>query len=102
MKVYALDFSDPNTNPLARFSTFAHLLNVFIPLLIVGAALLLLVMLLYGAFTILTAAGNPENIKKAQKIFTFAILGLIVVILSFLFVKLISIIFNISAPIQGL
>jgi len=74
-------------------------LNVFIPLLIVGAALLLLVMLLYGAFTILTAAGNPENIKKAQKIFTFAILGLIVVILSFLFVKLISIIFNIAAPI---
>ena|SRR3990172_2850903 len=99
MDVYALDLSDPNVNPFARISTFAHLLNVILPLLIVGAALLLLVMLLYGGFNWIKAGGNPENLGKAQKTMTFAILGLIIVVLSFLFVKLISIIFNIAAPI---
>ena len=88
-----------NTFPAARIATFANLLNVIIPLLIVGAAVLLLVMLLYGAFKWLTAGGTSENIAKAQKIISFAILGLVVVIMSFILVKVISIIFNISAPL---
>lgn len=98
MIVYALDLSDPNVNPLAKFPDIASLMNIFLPILIAGAAVLLLIMLLYGAFTWITAGGNPENVAKAQKIMTFAILGLIIVVLSFLFVKLISLIFNIASP----
>ncbi len=87
------------TFPPARFGSIGGLLNIIIPILIFGAALLLLVMLLYGGFTMLTAGGNPENVEKAKKIMTFAIIGLIVVILSFLFVKIIGIIFNIALPL---
>lgn len=99
MDVYALDISDPAKNPLAKFANIASLLNLFIPILIIGAAFLLLIMLLYGGFTWITAGGTPENLAKAQKIMTYAILGLVIVVLSFLFVKLISIIFNIAAPL---
>ena len=99
MDVYALDISDPTVNPLAKFANIAALLNIFIPILIIGAAFLLLIMLLYGGFTWITAGGTPENLAKAQKIMTFAIIGLVIVILSFLFVKLISIIFKIDAPL---
>ncbi|MBI4225830.1 hypothetical protein HY612_01835 [Candidatus Roizmanbacteria bacterium] len=90
---------NPTTFPGAKFMTIANLMNIFLPLLMIGAALLLLVMLLYGGFTLITAGGNPENVAKAQKIMTFAILGLVIVILSFLAVKLITIMFNISVPI---
>ena|SRR3989338_3578355 len=99
MDVYALDLSNQTVNPLAKFGDIASLLNLFIPILIIGAALLLLIMLLYGGFTWITAGGTPENLAKAQKIMTFAIIGLVIVILSFLFVKLISIIFKIDAPL---
>lgn len=87
------------TFPAAKFGTIANLVNIFLPLLIVGAAILLLMMLLYGGFTWITSSGNPENLAKAQKIMTFAILGLVIVILSFAMVKLITVIFNIAAPI---
>lgn len=99
MDVYAINFSDPNVNPLAKISTIGHLVNIFIPALISGAAILLLVMLLYGGFTWMTAGGNPENLGKAQKIMTFAILGLAIVVLSFVFVKIFTTIFNIAAPL---
>lgn len=79
--------------------SFASLLNIVVPLLIIGAALLLLFMLLRGAFIWLTAGDNPENVKNAQKTITFAIFGLIVVVCSFLLVKLIGIIFNIDTVI---
>ncbi|OGK26766.1 hypothetical protein A3C28_01835 [Candidatus Roizmanbacteria bacterium RIFCSPHIGHO2_02_FULL_39_9] len=90
---------DPTTFPPAQVATIANLLNVIIPLLNIGAALLLLLMLLYGAFTWITAGGNPENLKRAQKIITFAVFGLFIVLLSYLGVKLITIIFNINVPI---
>lgn len=99
MDVYALDFSNPAVNPFAKISTFGHLLNVILPILIIGAAVLLLVMLLYGAFTWITAGGSAENVAKAQKIMTYAILGLVLVILSFVFVKLFTTIFRFTAPI---
>ena len=99
MDVYAIDFSKETVNPLARISTIGHLMNIFLPILIGGAAIILLVMFLYGSYTWLTAGGSSENVAKAQKIMTYAILGLILVVLSFLFVKLITVIFNISAPI---
>lgn len=100
MGVYAaIDLSNETTNPIAKFGTIGSLMNILIPTLIIGAAFLLLVMLLYGAYSIITSGGNAENMAKAQKTFTFAILGLVVVVLSFLFVKLISLIFKIQAPI---
>lgn len=86
------------TFPPAQVATIANLMNVVIPLLNIGAAILLLLILLYGAFTWITAGGNPENLKRAQKIITFAVFGLFIVLLSYLGVKLITIIFNINAP----
>ena len=99
MDVYAIDFSNPAVNPLAKISTIGHLLNVILPTLIIGAAVLLLLMLLYGAFTWITAGGSSENVAKAQKIMTYAILGLVLVILSFVLVKLFTTIFRFTTPI---
>ena len=99
MDVYAIDLSNPTNNPLARIGTIGQLLNVFLPALTTGAAVLLLIMLLYGSYTWITSGGSADNVAKAQKIMTYAVLGLILVVLSFLFVRIINTMFKLSAPI---
>lgn len=98
MDVYALNIADKTKNPLARIGDIGTLLNVLIPLMMVGAGLIFLVMLLAGAFTFLTSGGNPENLKKAQGTLFAAVLGLFVVIISYLVVKLLGFFFNITLP----
>ncbi|NTU46459.1 hypothetical protein HGA88_02435 [Candidatus Roizmanbacteria bacterium] len=96
MSVYAVDLSNPNINPAAQFSSIGTILNIILPLFMLGGSLLFLVMLLYGAYTYMTAGGSPENIKKAKLTITFSVLGLALVISSYVIVKLIGIIFNID------
>lgn len=95
--VFAVDIN-PTIFPPARFSNLGSFLNLVIPLITSGAALILLFMLIWGGYTILTAGGNPENIKKAQKIFQFAILGFVIIITSYLAVKILGVIFQINFP----
>jgi len=47
----------------------------------IGAVFLLL--LLYGGFIYMTAAGNPEQVEKAKKILKNAVIGLLIILLSY-------------------
>ena len=85
--------------PARKFGTIADILNAVIPMIILSSALLLLVMLFWGAFMIITGGDNPEQIKKARTLITHAILGLTIVAISFFLVKLIARIFNINLPL---
>lgn len=96
--VYALDINAGNFAP-ATIANFASILNVILPLLILGAALLFLAMLLRGAFTWLTAGDKAESIATAQKTIIFAGLGLALVAFSFLFLKIITFVLGITLPI---
>lgn len=53
-----------------------------------GIALLLMI---FGAFQMITSAGNPEAIKKGQEQFTSAIIGLLFIIFSTLLLKIIGV-----------
>jgi len=88
----------PTLFPPARFANISSFLNLIIPLLMSLAAVVFLFMLIWGGYAILTASGNPENIKKAQKIFQFSFLGFIIIIVSYLLVKILGIIFKINFP----
>ncbi|MEK7070735.1 MAG: hypothetical protein AAB966_02925, partial [Patescibacteria group bacterium] len=77
---------------------FASILNLVMPIIMAGAALTFFGIMLYGAYTIITASGNPENITKAQKIFKFAIIGLVIVLAAFLIIKLIEFAINTNIP----
>ncbi|MCS7093485.1 MAG: hypothetical protein NZL96_03655 [Patescibacteria group bacterium] len=55
--------------------------------------LVLFVMFVYGSFQYLTSFGNPERVKKAQAIFRYALIGLIVFISSYLILTVIDILF---------
>ena len=44
--------------------------------------LIAVVLIIYGGFVWLTAAGNEENVDKAKKIISAAVIGLIVILLA--------------------
>lgn len=99
--VYAqVNLADPSKFPIAQYGTVASLVNIFSPILITGGAMLFLVMTLMAGFDVLTAAGSPEKIAKAQKTFMFAIVGLVIIIASYLIVKLLGVMLGIQAELK--
>ncbi|MFZ6035265.1 MAG: hypothetical protein ACOYUB_03935 [Patescibacteria group bacterium] len=87
--VYALTI-DESTFPAAKYSNLGILLNVALPLVMAGAGLIFLSMMLMGAFNIITHGDQPDALKKAYSTMTFAVVGLLIVIASFLIVRVIG------------
>lgn len=76
--------------------------NIYINVIRWSLGLLSLVaitVMLYGGFTWMTAAGNDEKIGKAKKILTYATIGLVIIISSFV---LVSTVFKTAANVSGL
>lgn len=86
--------------PIAQqFSNLGSILNLVIPLLIITATIIFLFMMIFGAISIMTAGGTPENLEKAKKLFQFSIAGFILIMVSYLSVKVIAKILNIDLPL---
>ncbi len=101
MTVFAeVNFGDGNRFQVARFGSVSSIVNIFSPILISGGAILFLVMTLSAAFNVLTAAGSADKIAKAQKTFMFAIVGLVLVISSYLIVRLLGSILSIENELK--
>jgi hypothetical protein len=90
---------NPTTFPAARFNNLASILNIILPLLMIGAGVLALLMGLLGGIKWITSGSNPESLKKAQQTITMAAGGLLFVLLSYVFMKLIGLIFKIPVPL---
>lgn len=86
----AVDFSQPNVNPVAKFGNLSKLLNQVLPTLMIVSSLVCLAMLLVGAFSYVTSSGEQEKTQKARKTITYSILGLVLIFLSYLLVTVVS------------
>lgn len=101
MDVYAqVNLADPGRFAVAKYASVASLINIFSPILITGGAMLFLVMSIMAGFDVLTAAGSPDKIARAQKTFMFAIVGLVLIIASYLIVKLLGVMLGIQAELK--
>lgn len=89
-------FVNSTNFPAARFFDLSTLLNIIIPNLVIFAAILFIGMLAYGGFMFMKSTGKAEDLKKAQQVIIYAIAGLLIVLSSFLLVKLIASIFDIQ------
>ena len=98
MNVYAIDLSDKNINPVAKFSNFASLANLILPNLLIGAGVILFIMFIMAGFTYMGSDGNPEKLKKAQMLLTFSVVGFALVLASFIIIRVIASIFRITLP----
>ena len=99
MVLAQLQIDNPEINPVAKFGDFASILNQVIPIIVGFAGVVAFGVALYGAYMVITAAGDPEKFKAAQKVFKSAIIGVIIVILSFLAMKVLEFILGIDLPI---
>lgn len=68
-------------NPL-KATSFAELINRITNWLLVIGAPILVLMIIIGAFQIMTGAGNPENITKGRHTITYAIIGYALLLIS--------------------
>lgn len=98
--VFAMNIADPNSNPLAKIASLSTILNVVIPLLMTIAGLVFLFMLISGGFKYITSGDSPEQVKKAQSTFVTAVIGLLIVVSSFIIVKLLAYFFHVDVMIQ--
>jgi len=96
--VFAIDINPSSFVP-AKITSIATLMKVILPLLMTGAALFFLIILFQAAFKILTAGDNKEMIAKSQKTIGFAVLGLVLIVGSFLLVRIIGMILKIPLPL---
>ena len=62
------------------------IINYFLGLL----GLIAVAFLIYAGVLMVTAGGNEEQVAKAKKIITYAVIGLIIVILSFAIVQFVA------------
>ncbi len=51
------------------------------------AGLIAAAIIVFGAYSLITSSGEPENIAKAQKMITAAVIGLIIAAIAFLIVN---------------
>ena len=94
--VHAIEINPDNFTP-AKITSIQNLMNIILPLLMTFTSLFFLIMLFKSAFRILTAGENKEEVEKAKKTISFAVLGLIIIISSFLFVRIIAKILQIES-----
>lgn len=66
-------------NPLQCGDLFCALSSIIRAIRIVSLPICML-MILWGAFRILTSGGNPENVKQGRQIIWYALIGFLVII----------------------
>lgn len=68
-------------NPL-RFGSLEEILDAIAGFLFRISIPLVVIFIIIGAFQLLTARGNPENISKGRKTITWAVIGFVVILLA--------------------
>ncbi len=78
---YGLDTAAPNA--LTKQDDIATQSGKIIKAILGLTGIILLYLLVFGGFTWMTAGGNPEKIEKARKLITSAIIGFILMFMSY-------------------
>lgn len=98
--VYAeVDFSQTSVNPIAKFDSVTTLVNLIVPIMMLIGGIITLSMLLLGAYKYLTSEGNPEKISKAQSVLIYAVLGLFLIVASFVITRIIGYVLKVDMPL---
>lgn len=92
------DDTVPITGPAGFIAgeTLGDVISRIIPYVYVFAGIGLLLMLISGGFSLLTAASDPKKLDSGKQRITYAIVGFFIVILSYWGVQLIALIFGLE------
>ena len=68
----------------------SEIITALLPYIFAGAGILLLLFLLYGGISLMTAGGDPKAVQSARSKITGALIGFVIVFISFWLVQLIG------------
>jgi ABC-type multidrug transport system fused ATPase/permease subunit len=81
-------YADANTVFKFENKTIADIIGGLLPYIYVIAGLLLLLMLISGGIALMTSAGNPDKSKAGYGKITGALIGFIIVFVSYFIAKI--------------
>jgi uncharacterized membrane protein len=84
----------PNTN-------ITSIVTALLPYIFTVSGLALLVYLIIGGISFMTAGSDPKQVETAKAKITSALIGFVIVFISYWIVQLVGIVFNIQ-PIQDI
>lgn len=87
---------DPEGMNFGSGTKITHLINYLLPTIFYLAGLILFVMLIVGGFGMLTSGGNPDKMKAAQGKITSAVIGFVIIFISYWLMRILEIVFGIS------
>lgn len=87
---FGLVFSDVEIPNVVKAQSFGELISKVAQFFLQVAAPLLTIAIIVSGYLFITAAGNPNQIETAKKIFAWSIVGFIIVVLAETLVKVIT------------
>ncbi len=79
-----------------KFPNMAAIISELLKYIFVIAGLTLFVLLIIGGFGLLTSGGSPDKIKAAQGKITSAVIGFVIIFISYWLMRILEIVFGIS------
>jgi len=80
----------------SQTSTLGDIISALLPYIFVIAGLTLFILLIIGGFGMLTSGGSPERMKAAQGKITSAVIGFVIIFISYWLMRILEIVFGIS------
>lgn len=84
------------TGPVTGFTNIGSIITKAIPYLFFFAGVTLLLMLVFGGFSLLTSGGDPKSLDSGKKRITNAIIGFIIIFVAYWLVQLVARIFGLT------
>ena len=85
--------------PLVGYSNIGDIINNVVPFIITLAGIILFFVLMWGGFDYVTSQGMPEKVKSANAKITAAVIGFVLLVLSFLITRVLAYIFGVGQGI---
>lgn len=79
-----------------RFSTIGDVINQLIPYIFALAGIILLFVLIWGGFELLTSGGDPKKVESGKGKITHAIVGFVIIFVAYWLVQILETIFGIQ------
>lgn len=102
MNVYAASFDIKTVfSPAGLFSDLGNLMSNIIQIMISVGGILCIIFIIVGGFKFVTSGGDEKKLASAKGTLTYAIVGLIVIILAFVMIQVVQYFLKSNAPIVG-
>lgn len=92
-----LNSFDQSINLRFRNQSLGNVVSVLATYIFPLAGIALIIYLLYGGYTFLTAGGNPQKIEQGKQILTNALVGFLVMFAAYWVVQVVGIMLGIGA-----